>query len=291
MIKAPGFYPNMDAEEYFADPCEWPSLRQSLIPTLVTRSPYHAAWMHPRTNPYGPPDQGDKARWLGSAVHRLALGRGRDISLIRYPDYTSSSAREARDLALANNRIPVLERDHVKALDMAKIVKDAIAEALGGAPYVTEVPFFWQEETQQGPIWAAGMLDVWCEARAKALDVKALRTAAIPEAFGRVAGENGYDVQNVFYERGLTKILPDLAGRITLEDLHVETLPPHGYRLFKLDAGSRQVINCDIQRAIELWGECLAKRNWPSYPKESAEVATPAFHQQRVMSREYAQES
>ncbi|HUO22336.1 MAG TPA: hypothetical protein VMU59_07455, partial [Caulobacteraceae bacterium] len=204
---------------------------------------------------------------------------------IRYPDYTSSSAREARDLALANNRIPVLERDHVKARDMAKIVKDAIAEALGGAPYVTEVPFFWQEETQHGPIWCAGMLDVWCEALSTGLDVKALRTPATAQAFGRVIADNGYDIQDVFYSRGLQQLLPDRRDQVKFRDLVVETTAPHGVRPFELDAASRHIAERQCAQAMELWAKCLAERTWPSYPREPCVVSTPIYYQNQVIAR------
>lgn len=290
MIDASGFYPDLDAEAYFADPCPTPSLRQSLIPDLVNKSPYHAAFRSPRLNPYGSNDGGDKARWLGSAVHRLALGRGREISAIRYPDFKSSSAQEARRLALANNRIPVLERELVAARDMAEIVKEAIHDALGGAPYETEVPFFWQETCAYGEIWCGGMLDVWAPSIATALDVKALRSAATPAAFGRTSGDNGYDIQDVFYTRGLGQILPKLQGRLKFKDLVVETLPPHGSRTFEIDAPSRAAADLTIKQSINIWADCLAKRQWPSYPKETAQVSTPSFHQQRAMERAYADE-
>jgi hypothetical protein len=276
---APGLYENMDVAAYFADPCPTPSLNQSLIPALVECSPRHAAFEHPRLNPYGPPDIGGKAQFLGSAVHRLALGRGAEISTIRYPDYTSTSAREARDLACANGRIPILERDLVKARDLAAIVKAQIEDVLEGAPYQTEVAMFWRETTRHGVIWCRGMLDVWCEARMAALDVKCLRIRATPSAFSRAAGQSGYDVQQVHYQRGLAQVV----GTTDFAFLVVENTPPHGARPFRLDGPSLAAAEAAVAQSYEIWAQCLAERSWPSYPRGVADVSTSSFHQRAFL--------
>ena len=283
MILKPGFYPEMDSDEYFADPCPAPSLTQSLIPTLVRRSPYHAAYNHPRLNPYGAAPGGERAQYLGSAVHRLALGRGREISEIRYPDFAHSSAREARDLAVANGRIPILSKELVKARDMAEILKRKIAEALGGAPYETEVVIAWIEKTEAGFVWCRGMLDVWCPALGIALDPKALRIAATAEAFGKTAAESGYDIQAAFYSRGLLALCPKLK-KVTFANLVVENYPPYGAQSFAPDASAKVIASSQVDVALELFGRCLYSRSWPSYPSGVQSYSTPGWYQQNVLN-------
>lgn len=279
----PGIYASMTAEEYFDDPCPLPSLTQSLIPLLLKRSPYHFAHAHPRLNPYG--GEGampEKTMFLGAAVHRLALGRGKDISTIRYPDYTSGSARDARDLAIANGRIPVLERELVKARDMAEIVKQQIVEALDGAPYVTEVVIAWQEQTIHGPIWCRGMIDVWSEEKRMALDPKALRISATAGAFGKTSSDSGYDLQAVFYPRGLAKVFPQYKGEIRFANLVVENYPPHGSQMFEPDQATRQIAENQIAQAMELFALCLHTRSWPGYPKGIQPYSTPTYYQNQI---------
>ena len=283
MISAPGLY-DIDANEYFADPCPAPSLTQSGIPTLLKRSPYHFAHRHPRLNPYGGEPATERAQYLGQAVHRLALGRGREISEIRYPDFVHSSAREARDLAVANGRIPVLTRDLVRCRDMAEILKRKIDEALGGAPYVTETVIAWTETTPSGPIWCRAMIDVWCPSLATALDPKALRIAATAEAFGRTAAESGYDIQAVFYARGLLAVFPALS-KVRFANLVVESSPPHGAQSFAPDASARVIAEAQVEEAIDLFGQCLHSRTWPSYPAGIQPYTTPGWYQQSVLNQ------
>lgn len=289
MILKPGFFSEMDSDEYFADPCPAPSLTQSGIPTLLKRSPYHFAHRHPRLNPYGGEPATERAQYLGQAVHRLALGRGREISEIRYPDFVHSSAREARDLAVANGRIPILSKELVKARDMAAILKKKIAEALGGAAYETEVVIAWIEKTEAGPVWCRGMLDVWCPSLGIALDPKALRIAATAEAFGRTAAESGYDIQAAFYSKGLLALCPKLK-KVTFANLVVENYPPYGAQSFTPDASARVIASSQVDVALELFGRCLHTRDWPSYPRGIQTYATPAWYQNSVLYREENQQ-
>jgi len=292
-IEKPGFYPGMSADRYFADPCPTPSLRQSAIPELAginARSPLHFALKHPRLNPYGREGTSSRAQFLGSAVHRLALGAGRDVSVIRYPDYKSPTARAARDLAIANGRIPVLEREHVRALDMAAILRDAIEDELGGAPYQTEVPFFWIEQTAAGPVWCAGMLDVWCESLGIALDPKTTSGAATREAFGKDAAANGYDLQGEWYPRGIGKLRPELQGHVRFRNLVVETAEPFGFRSMQPSESTRYIASRQCDQALELFGQCLHGRSWPSYPREVEVYSTPSYYQNAIMARESGEE-
>lgn len=285
MISEPGLYTEMSADEYFSDPTQLPSLNQSGIPTLLERSPYHFAFKSPRLNPYGVEPMGEKNQFLGSAVHRLALGRGRDISPIRYPDFRSSSAKAARDLAIANGRIPVLEGELVKAREMAKILKAAIDEACEGHPYQTEVAMFWVEQTQYGPVWCRGMIDVWCETQALALDPKCLSTPATSRAFSRTAADSGYDIQAVFYKRGLEVLRPKLKGRLRFANLVVENTPPYGFQAFELDNASLYVAERQIAQSMEIFAKCLRDRRWPGYPSGIQTFSTPTYYQNQVISR------
>lgn len=278
-----GLYADMTAEEYFADPCAQPSLNQSSIPDLLDRSPMHFAYGHPRLNPYGGPGADTtKAQWLGSAVHRIALGRGRELSIIRYPDYISKSARDARDLAIANNRIPVLEHEHVKACDMAEILRRQIDEELGGAEYLTEVVLIWEEHTVHGPIWCRAMLDVFCYERAIIMDPKALRIPATAKAFGRTAADSGYDGQAVFYRRGVSQVFPELAGDLKFVNLVVESSPPHGAQAFELDEDSRTTAETRVAQGMERFAYCLHNRQWPGYPKGIQTASTPQYYRNQI---------
>jgi len=280
-VDRPGFYPDLDADRYFDDPAPAPSLTQSVIKVLNETSPHHAALEHPRLNPFGRRRDSSRAQFLGSAVHRLALGKGREVSMIRFPDYRSTAARDARDMAVANGRIPILEKTYAEAVRMAEVLVERIEERLEGAPYETEVPFFWLEETEAGPVWCRGMLDVWSEDLALGLDVKTTAGYATDEAVGRDIGSNGYDVQDSWYRRGVAKARPELEGRVSFEFLYVETSEPHGARPFELDEQSRVYADFQTERALRSWSAALHARRFPSYPRRTGVVSTPAYLQRK----------
>lgn len=280
MITEPGLYRDLDPRTYHADPCALPSLNQSTVPYLL-RSPLHAAHQHPRLNPYGSALQSTLTQYFGEAVHRIALGRGREISPIRYRDYRDASARDARDLAIANNRIPVLEHELVRARDVARIVVAAIERACGGEAYETEVVICWKERTMYGEIWCRAQLDVWCRSKALILDPKVLRIVAAGEPFGRAAADSGYDVQGVFYPRGISQVLPEV-GPVRFANLVIENYPPYGIRTLYPGTNTQFIAERQIARAMELWARCLRDRSWPGYPEEPEPYETPSYFQQRI---------
>jgi hypothetical protein len=285
-ITTPGLIiTDMDPDRYFEDPCPSPSLNQSLIRPLIRKSAYHAAHMHPRLNPYGSAPDTTRAMWLGSAVHRLALSRGKEISTIKYPDFRSSSARDARDLAIANGRIPILEKELVWARDMAAVLRRKIDEALDGAPYLTEVVVCWVEQTRYGPIWCRSMLDVVCQERKMILDPKALSSDATAEAFSKVSANSGYDLQAVFYPRGMEQASGAKRGSWRFANLVVEQDPPHGAQSFKPDEATKLTAEAVIAESMELWGKCLHSNEWPSYPKGVQTYSTPGWHQAQIEKR------
>lgn len=290
-ISEPGFYPDLDAVDYFRDPAPAPSCSQSWIKAANDATPHHAAADHPRLNPYGVRGQSKAAHlFLGDAVHRLALGKGRPISIIRYPDYKTSSARDARDAAIANGRIPVLEKVHVQALDMAALVRARIEETLEGHPYETEVPIFWTEDIDLGGgkvfrIWCRGMLDVWCPSLARIVDVKTTAGLATEEDTGKTIASNGYDVQESFYRRGVERILPHLAGRVDFDFLWIESNPPYGAAARPVDGSTRHTGALQVDMGLHQFALGMATGRWPSYSKARNPTSAPNWHHQRIEAR------
>jgi hypothetical protein len=288
-IEKPGLYLDVDPDAYHSDELPTPSLNQSIVPALVEMSPRHAAALHPRLNPYGQVAESSRAQWLGEATHRLALGRGRQISEIKYPNYQSSSAREARDEAVRNKRIPVLSNELLTVREMAIILRRLIEEEFQGKEYFTEVMIAWQEETPFGPIWCRSLVDAYCPELAYVLDPKVLRIPATPEAFGPTAARSGYDIQGALQTRGFGMLFPELEGRFRFANLVVEKEVPHGCRAMAPDPISRDAAAADVQAAIDLWGRCLHAREWRGYPHGAAAYSTPAWRHKRTLERADAQ--
>lgn len=289
MIEAPGFYPDLTEVEHFADPCPTPSLRQSGAKVLLGKSPHHLAFEHPRLNPYRKANrQTTKFMRHGSAVHSLALGRGKEVSVIRHPNFRTSSAKRAAEMAIAAGRIPVLEHEHDTATAAAAVVRRAIDEELEGAEWFPEMCFYWIEETAFGPVWCGGMLDIFCPARRRILDLKNSSIPLTWEAIGRDMASNGYDFQREFYKRGASA-LAATAGEFEFGTLYVENDAPFGYTTVDLDTESDQYAAGDVELAIRTFGQCLHSRTWPSYPRRTR-TSTPGYHHQAAKTRQLSQE-
>src|SRR5438132_1009339 len=84
--------------EYFADPCEQPSLSVSIATELILRSPLHAWQIHPRLGGLRRPTT--EAMENGTLIHALLLGKGENrIAVLDVKDFRTNAAKEARDAA------------------------------------------------------------------------------------------------------------------------------------------------------------------------------------------------
>lgn len=274
----PGLYADITPLQYFAECCPAPALTNSGIGHLLDETPADFAYNHPRLNPDPQIIQANAAMRLGDVVHQLALDKGRGYAVGDYPDWRTNAARQFRDDAIANGATPITAPEYARCAAMAAIIKARITAELadiaavrgvaipeGGVPYQTEVVICWQEETELGPIWCRGMIDVWCEILLVGFDLKV--TKGLHKRVRSFMENGGWDRQVVWYERGLNAIFPAYAGRIRFADLMVHPKPPHTYRAVAIDKAWRSAIEPDIQRAIRLFSGCLAANVWPSYPR------------------------
>jgi hypothetical protein len=288
-ITEPGIYIGGSSDDYFADPCPEPSLNQSLIKIGDEAAPLHMAHAHVRLNPYGQRDDSSRAQWFGSAVHRLALGAGRDVRVLRYPDYKHSTARAARDEAIRRGEIPILEREHDRAFEMAERCRELVAEIADGAEVFTEVPVYWREQTRFGWIWARAMLDVWIPSRSRIVDLKTTRNRATSEGASSDITSNRYDIQDDWYRRGVSKAAPEHAGRVRFEFLLVEGDEPHGHALHYLDEESRYLASRVCDRQAESFAQGMQGNTWPGYPRQPQRTQTAGWYQSRLTNRELSE--
>ena len=151
----PGIY-DIGEDEYHADPCPTPSLSNSIAVTMIDQSPIHAWAKHPKLNPnYEAEERGIFD--TGSAAHALVIEGVDRIEVNDAKDWKTKAAKEARDAARDNGKIPMLP-------DGAKDVR-AMAEAfylqVNGIPEIAAaIKSFKGEQTV---LWQEG--EVWCRCR------------------------------------------------------------------------------------------------------------------------------
>lgn len=269
-----GLHPDVPMDEYLADPAEQPSLSASIANALLTQSPYHALYAHPRLEcPRYASDDDDstQASNIGSVAHAILLeGDDSIMQVIDADTFRSKVAREARDAALAEGRYPVLATRVADVRNMADVARSYIARSQiagvldEGDPELTMV---WQDDR-----------DIWCRARPDwltadrgfLLHLKTTAGSAQPDQWIRSQlGSMGYDLAYAFYASGAAILIgrqPESAFLVQ------EQWPPYCCSLIGLAPMYMDLAEQKRRRALALWARYLTRppTEWPAYPAQIA---------------------
>lgn len=290
-IDKPGFY-DIGEKAYHADPCVEPSLSNSIAKTLINQSPRHAMTAHPRLNPDWQATNSMQFD-LGKAAHELMLGDGAGIVEVDSDAYRTKDAKTARDAAYADGKIPVLPHQLEEAKAMVAAGKlqlalhaDASEAFTDGTP---EQVVIWQE----GETWCRSMLD-WLpddlSSPVVVYDYKTTATSANPDSWQRHLFDMGYDMQAAFYRRGLRALTRrDLV--VDFRFIVQENSPPYALSVIGLTPAGIDMADRKVDAALKSWRWCLANNRWPGYPKRTAYVDPPSWHETRWLEREAREET
>jgi hypothetical protein len=259
---------HLTAEEYHND-ASWfrePSLSASLAHVLVSKSPLHAYVQHPRLGGDRAPRQASKPMQDGQLIHKLMLGRGRDVVLIDAPDFRTDAARAARDAAFAAGKIPVLRHAfEEKAAIAARLVDKCRAFGIvfnGDSELMIE----WLDDTdEERPTRCRSMIDHVHVDRGLIFDVKTTSASAHPRDISRHFVEYGLDIQYTAYTRALAALRPEFEGRIDMQFVFCELEPPYDVVPARPDGVLREIGVLRWERAVRLWRACLDQGQWPGY--------------------------
>ena len=246
------------------------TLSNSIARIIVNQSPQHAWYAHPRLNPNYKSVSSDRFD-LGTACHSLLLERSdKKIVYLDFDDYRKNDAKAKRDEARAKGLTPILRKYEKSMSDMVSqaIVKIKNSEISGifdnGKPEQTIV---WQE----GEAWCRARLD-WLRSDNKViLDYKTTESAE-PEACIRKIAAMGYDMQASFYKRGL--VACGGSEDAVFVFLFQEITPPYACCLVGLSNTFIEIADHKVDKAIEIWQECMKTGKWDSY-SDSVHYAEP----------------
>lgn len=285
----PGFYYDMTADQYHADPCPEPSLSSGIIRKIIEKSMRHAWRAHPRLGqPAEEPEQPTRQQQIGTAAHKLILGRGREICRIEADDYRKAEAKAAREHAIQGGLAPILASDH----DIAKEIASSFFEQIGQiddcegfAAAPAEVVAIAQDANG---IWLRAMLDKFEDRGSNAIiwDVKTTGIAAAPQGIGRVIASNGYEIQAGHYERVVGTLASHLIGRITFRWAFIETEPPHLVTVAEIDAAGLEIGRRKASAACTLFKRSLETNIWPGYASRIVKAEYPPYAESAWLARE-----
>lgn len=259
-------------DEYFADPCEVPSLSQSIAHVLVSKSPLHAWAEHPRLGKLANSDDNDAAEdddgkntdalVAGKIIHKLLLGKGAAIEVIKADNFRTKVAKQARDDAKAAGRVPIIAHKYEAIVDAA----DFIREQLRAEGYTlngqSEVAFEWREEGEHGPVVCRCRMDHVFINDGVIFDLKKIRSAH-PDTIDDHIYKYGYDIQDTAYKRALSAYRQGVEADMVF--LFVEDKPPYAITPTRMSPAFLEIGRQRWERAIFAWERCLATNKWPKY--------------------------
>jgi hypothetical protein len=281
---AVGLVYDMQEAVYYSDPCPTMALSQSLVKVLLETSPRHAALAHPwqATAEEEPPPY-DKAMAIGSATHKLLLGRGKNVTVIYHDSFRKKDAQELRTEAIKQGNIAILEKHMMIAEEIhTKIGSELVCS--GFVPWLgkTEVALFWRE----GDIWLRSLIDLIENGKPHYWDIKTTAGAAAPQGLSRKMADGGWHIQAAFQERGLDVVDPQNAGRRKFFFVLIEQSPPFAHSVCRIPESAMVIGRKQVDQAVRIWAYCLKTGVWPSYPPQVHEPELPPWYESQWLARE-----
>lgn len=268
-------------------PYNTPMLHQSIATVLINKSPLHA-YHRKFVEREGPETD---ATNLGDLCHALMLG-GKEIVAVEANDWRTNAAKEQREAIKADRKIAVLahklrEAEGIAATLTAGLEKRGII--LNG---VSEQTAIWQSPTG---VWCAGRLDhLWLNKKtAQILDFKFVADASKRKCESSMI-QYGYDIQHAAYVQAIGTIHPELAGRVTMRFVFIETEPPYAMRLMPLAGSMRTSGEYRWGKAVDLWRNLLdeygTEHPWPAYYDDGEPAECPAWALNAELARNLVEE-
>lgn len=275
---------DISPEEYHADPCEEVSLSHSGIVTLLNETPAHFAARNPRLTEW--PDllrRSTAAQDLGSIVHSLILGKGAEFCVMDPSDFLnddgktpsktfgSKAAKAAKEDAESKGLIVINRATNAAAIAVAEAAAKKLRERFGEWPIgESEVAGIWKRQTEHGEIWCRLLSDKWIHRYATCIDFKSTSKSISDEDLRRSIAATGNDIQAAWYLEGLNTIHPELAGLTQFLFVFIEVEPPYEPRVIKLTESWLTRARYRIDRAANLFADCLRKNEWPAWPGDTS---------------------
>lgn len=288
LIDKVGLYDDVPDDVYHSDPVVTPSLNSTVCKEIIAESARHAWLLHPRLNhALAETDkEPSRAQDIGTAAHKLILGKGRLIKELPFDDYKKKPAQEARDAARAAGAVPILS----EYMSRVRTLHEAFFDQLPG----TELEDLFNNGTGEVTgVWQ-DIEDTWCRMRIDWLPDNAragghitivdLKTAnsVEPEAFTRSAYDLGYNISDAFYKRGCMALIPNVRS-VDMLFAAIEQKEPHALTVHRFGGQAFDEADKQVDLAIGIWAGCLESGKWPGFDKETNIIDPPRW---RSMSAE-----
>ncbi len=280
----PGIY-DIEESAYHDDPCAVPSLSSSIAKILINATPLHAWTAHPKLNPNFVRE--DKEIFdLGTVAHALML-QGLEVAYIlpiEFTDWKKNEAKALRDMARTNRKVPILAKNWSRVQAMVQSGKRQIAAHKEASDAFTngkpEQTLVWEDDHG---VMCRARLDWLHDSRKIIDDYKTTGMPVDPDRYGRMMDSNGWDIQSAFYRRGIRKLFNlDAQFRFIAQ----ETSEPHALCVMGIGPDFQWSGDSKVQRAIDLWAQCLKSNKWPGWTDRIAYPVLPPWAESREENKQ-----
>lgn len=291
-VTGPQLLRGVDHASYHQDLFEGPPrFSRSIAVRLLQQSPLHAHAAHPRLGGQAVeeleededavPGEAPKP-WVerGGLLHGLLLGHGADIVevyihgdkkkgedpalLYPAPSFATKESREIRDAARAAGKLPVIPAKLAAAKVSAMAIRASLARyGIHLEAYEPEATALWDSEG----VASKARTDLLLLARGELLDFKVVDRINI-RAFEAGVERYGLDIQASAYVEAVEACHPPLAGRVSLEFVLVERLPPYDVAVVPLSPALVDLGGQKWRRARGIWRQCLESGVWPGFGRQ-----------------------
>lgn len=266
---------------------ETPALSASIASILLSQSPLHA-WSAHRLLGNVPRPETDAMR-KGKLYHQLLVPGGARLEVFDYPSWQSKAAREARGVAEAEGKTPILSHKYEEAMAGVERIRERLrAEGVDLSNGNTELRLEWWEPALVGldGVLCHGVLDWVTPDRRLIRDIKTTDGSVTREACEAAIFRGGGAIQRAAYISAVSRLFPDTAGRVEFEFIFCETREPYAVHIGPCAGSLVELGERQWSRAIELWAQCLRDDHWPGPGEGRTRFEAPAWALAAEMARE-----
>lgn len=262
-----GIYSGISDTDYHADRGSLSSsgARKLLPPSCP------ALFRHAMDNP----QESSAAFDIGKAAHAVILDEGAQIVRVLAADWRTKEAKQQRDEAYAEGKIPLLAPDHEAVMSMATAVHTHPLAAALLDEGQAELSGYWHDaDTGTRLRFRPDWLTELASGRIACVDLKTSQSAS-PQEFSSSAAKWGYALQREWYCDGLRAL--EIAEDPIFLFILVDKNPPHLVSVIELDDDAIAYGRRKMRRAIDVYAKCQAADDWPGFPQIVHTVGLPRY--------------
>jgi len=258
---------------------ETPKLSPSIAKKLLDGTPL-AAWCDHRLlgNLRKPMTDGQRA---GILAHAAILGDSEDVAVLPFDAFRSKDAKEARDAAIEEGKIPVTEKAWTEITENTPQIRQSLENSgvvFGGA---VEQKLSWEEDG----VLCTGVLDHW-DGKVLVDEIKSGPAIPTREYCERHLVQSHSHLQDPAYRNAVASEIDCDPEEITVRFAFVQTQAPFACYVQPLSGAAREYAAIRWRRAVDIWRRCLSTGDWYGPSAEDMPFDVPVWALKREMEME-----